>query len=202
MRCSWQFKDDDPQNQAVINPCFRRQMDLTDPLSGTDAQALCDDLATGLEAWLTAISGAHKQLTVTAYNIEGTPPNRPLAQKKVQAGVYGLPVCPPELACCLSFYGTQNIPRQRGRLYVPVFLLNLGANEVSAPVIGSPARDKVAQLVAKFAALGGTNVDWIVWSQVAHAATKVQNYWIDEAWDTMRSRGLKATARTTGTTSG
>src|SRR4051794_20308569 len=91
MRCSWQFLNADPKNQAVINPCFRRQLDITDPTSGTDAQALTDDLANGLVAWNTAIGGAASQLTVQAYNIQGAKPNYPMATTKKNVGLFATP---------------------------------------------------------------------------------------------------------------
>lgn len=192
----------DPKNQSVINPCFRRQLDIGDPTSGADAQALTDDLANGLVAWNTAIGGSTTQLTVTAYNINGVPPNYPMAKTVKNAGTFIAPGAPTELAACLSYYGSVNQPRHRGRLYIPIWVMNLGTTEVKSPVIGAAARQKVADLVPKFAALGGANVDWIVWSQAANAARRVENYFVDEAWDTVRSRGLASTARTTGTTSG
>lgn len=202
MRCSWQMLNSDPKNQSVINPCFRRQLDITDPTSGTDAQQLTDDLANALVAWNTAIGGSVTQLTVTAYNIQGAPPNYPMATTKKNAGTFINPGAPPELACCLSFYGALNQPRKRGRLYVPIWLMNLSTTDVKAPVISASARQKVADLVPKFAGLGGANVDWIVWSQRNNTASRVENWFVDEAWDTVRSRGLASTARTTGTTSG
>lgn len=198
LRCAWQFKDSDPKNQAVINPCFRRQLDITDPTSGTDAQQLCDDMA----AILQTFQRDDTMLTVSAYNIEGAKPNHPLASKVVNASHYNPPVCAPELAVCLSFYDTVNAPRHRGRLYLPVFMFVTAAADVYSGVIPASLKTKVATLPPAFAGLGGANVDWIVWSTVDHAAHKVQNWWIDDAWDIQRRRGLKATSRQTGTTTG
>jgi hypothetical protein len=202
IRCSWQYLNADPKNQAVINPCFRRQLDITDPTSGTDAQALTDDLANALVAWNTAIGGTTTQLTVTAYNIQGAKPNYPLAHTTKNAAVYATPNCPPELALCLSFFGNANQPRKRGRLYVPVFIMNLATSSIASATASVATRQKVADLVPKFAALGGANVDWGVWSQRDAAFRRAENWFVDEAWDTVRSRGLASTARTTGTTSG
>jgi hypothetical protein len=61
---------------------------------------------------------------------------------------------------------------------------------------------KVMALGPIFANLGGSDVDWIVWSRKNHTATKVQNYWVDDEWDTVRSRGLKRSTRQVATTSG
>jgi hypothetical protein len=199
LRCSWQFEDLDPKNQAVINPTFRRQMDIGDPLSDTNFQSLCDDLGAALTPW--SVPGTEK-LTIKAYNLEGAKPNYPKAQ-----GVYGIggptPLqSVPQQALCLSFYGAQNQPRRRGRLYIPSFLLTTSTAELSAARASATMRAKVAALVPIFAGLGGANVDWVVWSRVAHAAERVQNYFVDESWDIVRRRKLKSTTRTTGTTSG
>jgi hypothetical protein len=197
LRCAWQFEDTDPKNQAVMTPHFRHQFDpLT--LTGVDATALATDLATALMAW--AVPGT-KKLTVTAYDVQGAKPNYPLA--KVTQGTGPTPLnSMSQQACCLSFYGTRNIPRERGRLYTPSFLLANSAVDFSLPRISSVFRSKVAALVPIFASLGGSNVDWIVWSRVGNKATRVENYFVDEGWDIQRRRKLKSTARTTGTTTG
>lgn len=199
LRCAFQMVDSNPKNTFVINPCFRRQMDLTDPLSGTDAQQLVDDMASLLDTWYGTTPG---QLTVKAYNLQGSKPNYPLATKTLRAGQFYTAFGPGQLAICLSFYGTQNIPQHRGRLYIPIALLKPTATQLIGQQVDSGLRTKVQGLVAPFAGLGGTNVDWIVWSRVAGAATKVQNYFIDDTYDIIRSRSYKGTTRTTGTTSG
>jgi hypothetical protein len=39
--------------------------------------------------------------------------------------------------------------------------------------------------------------NWIVYSKVAGAGYGVSDYWVDDEWDTQRSRGLRATTRQT-----
>src|SRR3954468_15883434 len=70
MRCAWQMLDSDPKNQLVINPCFRVQFNLLEPTFGTDAQQLTDDLAAVLTTW-----AGTADLTVRAYNMQGSKPN-------------------------------------------------------------------------------------------------------------------------------
>jgi hypothetical protein len=196
MRCSWQILDNDPKNQFVINPCFRRQLDITDPTSGTDAQALCDDLAAALDSW-----GLGTQLTVTAYNIEGAKPNYPMAEKVLHPDTPNtLYNYPPELAVVLSFYSQFNRPRRRGRLYVPAGFVGMGT--LAGRNVHAGAITKVEALVPIFSGLGGTNVDWIVWSGADHAAHVVDHYWVDNGWDVQRSRGLPSTVKVVKTTSG
>jgi hypothetical protein len=53
-----------------------------------------------------------------------------------------------------------------------------------------------------FTNLGGTNVDWIVWSTVLSSAAKVTDWWVDDSWDIIRSRKLQSfQPRLKGTTS-
>lgn len=199
LRCAWQFEDLDPKNQAVINPTFRRQMDLTDPTSDANFQTLVNDLGAALTPWTVPAS---EKLTIKAYDLQGGTPNYPKAQ-----GVFGnatpTPILGvPQQSLALSYYGSQNIPRHRGRLFLPAWLMTTSTAELAAARASSTVRAKAAALVPIFANLGGTNVDWIVWSRVASAATRVENYFVDESWDIIRRRKLKSTARTTGTTAG
>lgn len=183
----------DPKNQMVINPCFRH---TSFPLLGIDAQQLTDDLAAALKGW-----AGTNELTVKTYDLEAPKPNYPIAQKTLDAGTYFTPTIPPELAVCLSFYGGQNVPRKRGRLYLPAYLATASAanmgREIPAAVI-----TKASLLPGIFSSLGGVNVDWIVWSRVALAAAKVSHFWVDNAWDIQRSRGTPPTTKVIQTTSG
>jgi hypothetical protein len=128
-------------------------------------------------------------------------PNRPKATSVYGAGVFTPSAIPGELALCLSYYGGDAGPSKRGRLYVPYTVINnttasLGARPNSAD------RTKVGTLVGLFAGLGGANVDWGVWSPTRNAFTKADHWYVDDEWDTVRSRGLRPTTRTAGTTSG
>jgi hypothetical protein len=198
LRCAWQMVDNNPKNQHVITPCFRRQLDINDPLGSLDAKQLTDDLAAALNTWCTATD---PQLTVSAYNLQGTKPNYPLAQTKTNIGSFPTPGAPGELALCLSFYADQNQPRRRGRLYVPVWAAGAAGSDMQS-VASAGLMTKVGALAPIFANLGGANVDWGVWSRVDNAFHKATNYWVDNAWDVQRSRGFPPTARNNLTTSG
>jgi hypothetical protein len=106
---------------------------------------------------------------------------------------------PRELAICLSFYADRNIPRHRGRLYFPAPIV-AGSSLSVRP--SSIAMNAVAAFVPVFAGLGGVDVDWVVWSEKDRTARKVTNWWVDDEWDVVRSRGLRPTTRLTGSTSG
>lgn len=199
MRCAFKFQDDTPKNRAVITMHFRRQMDILDPLSGTDATALCTDLAVKL----SSLPGkGTTPLTVTAYNEEGTAPNYPIGtHTRDVAGAIKVPAVPPELAVVLSYFAVNNRPRHRGRMYFPAWLVGASSSDMSK-VVPLTIRQNLQALVTDLAGLGGANVDWGVWSKTDHAFYKATDYFISDAWAVQRRRGIKETSRTTGTTSG
>jgi hypothetical protein len=102
---------------------------------------------------------------------------------------------PREVALCLSFYAGRNIPRYRGRLFIGPFQAQYAGGERPQVV-----RNHNATLAAGIAALGGSNVDWQLYSPTRVAYSKVTNWWVDDEWDTIRSRGLRATSRLSGAT--
>lgn len=108
---------------------------------------------------------------------------------------------PSEVAVCLSYYGTRNIPTQRGRIYWGP--LNGGAGTLS--VIGGEARPSVnlrASLAASGAALaspGQPGGNWVVWSRKLGTAFTITDGWVDDAFDTQRRRGVDPASRTTWT---
>jgi hypothetical protein len=195
LRCAFQFADNDPKNQAVINPCFR--------VNGVfvDANQLCNDLASALSTWVIAGMGTG-QITVKSYDIEGTKPVYPNGSKVLGAGTYPMPNCDSAQALCFSFYGQQNVPRMRGRLYLPAYLLSSTSASLAAPRASGTIQSKAMALGPILASLGGANVDWIVWSGTTHSAHTVSDYWVDDGWDHVRSRALKASGRLKATTSG
>lgn len=183
-----------PEDVVIINPCFRNT--VAGP--GWDAQGLADDLAEGLNDWQF---DSQVPIEVRLYDIEGSKPVYPMAISKVnENNIPGEISQPRETAVCLSFYANHPEPRRRGRLYVPFFLV-AGKDGLDYRV-NNGYQLIVAQLAPLFAGLGGADIDWIVWSERDQAAHKVTNYWVDDAWDTVRSRGYRAQSRITGTTGG
>jgi len=162
-------------------------------LGPPDIQALCDDLATALEAW-DNLTG---QLVVKAYDAQGTPPVYPVGETTRNIGLAPATSSVRETAVCLSFFAGQNRPRNRGRLFIPTVITGV---TVAASRPTAAIQQKVADLVPIFTNLGGTNVDWCVYSRLDNVARSVTNWWVDNAWDTVRSRGLRPTARLEGTT--
>lgn len=107
---------------------------------------------------------------------------------------------PSEVALCASFYAGVNRKRYRGRVYLGPFLatalidVNEGGPQRSAPtptlvdrIAGSLKRLIVNPLTQNLA----------VYSEVDGIARTVTNGWVDDAWDTIRSRGQDAQRRVT-----
>lgn len=103
---------------------------------------------------------------------------------------------PREVALCLSYFADRNIPRRRGRMYIGPWASNLSER---------PAADRLAMLgtlAEGISGLGGPNVQWVQYSPTTGEFHNVTDYFIDDEWDTIRSRGLRPTSRRTGTVSG
>jgi hypothetical protein len=97
---------------------------------------------------------------------------------------------PREVALCLSYFSEANRPRFRGRLYLGPW----------GQAVERPSADDRADCIAlatKLGAIGGVNVDWHLYSPTRAAYSKITAGWVDDEWDTVRSRGMKATKRDT-----
>lgn len=192
LQCSWKMDTAFPRDVMQINPVFDVGFDIADPLN-EDTNQLCEDLAVGLSAW----DGSAAEITVKAYDCAGTQPVYPSGHFVQNVGGIGSSGIPRELALCLSFYSGQNVPGRRGRLYLPATFLTSSPGQRPT----TAQMTNVAALHTLFEGLGGTNVDWSIWSSRDSARYPVTNWWVDDEWDVIRSRGLRATTRQLGTTS-
>jgi len=156
-----------------------------------------DDLASDTNAIFQQRFGALLPFTgweTSIYNMGDEEPRQPRAKVFLAKPVAGSAPGPREVALCLSFYAERNLPRQRGRIYCGPFLTSQ-LNERPPQT----ATEAVAGLAVDLGNLGGVNVDWCVYSPTDQLYRKVTHYWVDNEWDSVRSRGLKGDARTTGT---
>lgn len=178
-----------PRDAMTITPHFN------DGGVGSDPQGLCDDLCAAMASYYSPA----RQIEVTAYDAQGTPPVVPQGYAIANVGVAPASQMPREVAICLSFFSEFNRPRLRGRLYVPAGLIMAASTITGRPTLGH--RTKVGELAPILQDLGGLDVDWCVYSRVDDEARAVTDWWVDDEWDTIRSRGLRATTRLTGVTS-
>lgn len=158
----------------------------------TDPQNLASSMVDGL----LTIAPTTAEVRCAVYDAQGTKPVYPAALEIRNPGGMQATTNPRELAMCLSFYGDRNVKRQRGRLYIPPFVLSMSTNSLRPSI----AQTGMQALVDLFTGLGGVDVDWCVYSRLLDRAFSVTNYWWDDEWDVVRSRGLKGTTRQEGST--
>lgn len=176
-----------PRDAWVVTPHFN------DAGVGSDPQGLCTDWAQAV----AILTGDERQVTVRAYDAQGSKPVYPAGEAVENPGLAPATRSPGEVAMCLSFYSERNIPRYRGRLYLPIAAQFAGL--VARPTTAH--WDYAGDWAQAAQDLGGLDVDWVVYSRVDDEARAVTNWWCDNEWDTIRSRGLIGTDRRVGTTS-
>lgn len=161
---------------------------LNDQGVGSDPDSLASD-AIGV---FQTFYGANRYGSCTVYEVAGSPPHYPVGFAEVNVGSTPQSSNAREVALCLSYFATRNLPRQRGRIYL------------CAPFNGSFSvgrRPTEGWLTAALdvgdgiAGLGGVDVDWQAYSPTDGQGRNVTNTWCDDEWDTIRSRGLDATTR-------
>jgi hypothetical protein len=176
------FDTDFARDVITLNPHF----------DGPDPAAL----AIALKANLIAVPaiGATTPFTIKVYDAKKAPPSYPLATASQGTG-HAPSSLPREVALCLSYYGGFNRPRFRGRLYIPSSLIAGSAGL-------RPTTTQMNNVGAWANTLGKNlpgNTWWTLYSRKAGTAAQVTNWWVDDEWDTVRSRGMRAGTRITGT---
>ena len=162
----------------------------------SDPQQLCADLVNVYQS--ACLSPTVREVRATCYLV-GPPPQYPVAQVIENEGIAPATASNRELACCLSYYNVRSDPRKRGRLYLPVPIMGIS---VSGPRPAQTLIDKGFALADGLSALGGADVDWVVYSPTTKQHWDVQGVWVDDAWDVVRSRGLRPTTRAEHAVSG
>lgn len=167
-------------------------MTITPHYFGDDAQALADRLKSNLLAHPPV--SATRPFKIRVYDAEKAPPSYPLATAE-NTGTAPTSSAPRELALCLSYYSTWNRPRYRGRVYIPFHFIG-----------GTPAARPSSTMMA--GALEWRNVltgslpaghNMVVYSRIEGKSFGVTDFWVDDEWDVVRSRGRKPTTRQTAT---
>lgn len=131
-----------------------------------------------------------------------------LAQTSLPIGFPSVsgPDMPNELAACLSITATPALPvllrNRRGRVYFgPLNSSAVGDMTVGGqpyPALNTNFRE-VAAVACERMASGPTTVLWQIYSRVLDQAFQVSQGFIDNEFDTMRSRQFRATVRTSWT---
>jgi hypothetical protein len=170
-----------PKDLVTVNPHF----------NASDPSPLLAALKANLIAW-TPVS-THP-FTLKAYDAATPPPSYPLATES-QLGVAAPSAGPRELALCLSYFTTYNRPRFRGRLFLPYTWL--GGQPGMRPTT-TQMDNALGFAPAVLTKNLPAQANWVVWSTVEKKSKGgVSDIWVDDEWDTMRSRGLEPTTRVT-----
>lgn len=187
---SWLYDTAFPRDAMTINPHFEN---TAVGISREDWNGFAGDLAIALAGF----ANSTVLTKVKIYDAQSAPPNLPIAERQAGPNANVASSMPREVALCLSYYSDVNRPKYRGRLYVPGTTLGSSAGlRPSAAQI-----TKCLSLGDMLKNAGGTDVDWGVWSRADNDFRPVSNFWVDDEWDTVRSRGLRSTTRQLGTAS-
>lgn len=110
---------------------------------------------------------------------------------------------PAEVAIAASFQAAKtsgvNMARRRGRVFLGPIAATAGTTGPLKPVITSTVRNLIAASLGNLLTASDANADWewAVYSPTDNAAVAVKSGWVDDAFDTIRSRGPKPAARST-----
>jgi hypothetical protein len=166
-------------------------MTITPHYNGDNAQALANALKANLLGYPAT---SLRPFKIKVYDALKAPPSYPLALAE-QTAAPPTTTVPREIALCLSYYSTYNRPSYRGRLYLPAFLV--GGSPGLRPTVAQ--RDEAIAFKAVLAAGLPAQHNWVVYSKKLGQSFGVSNVWVDDEWDTVRSRGLRGTVRTLAT---
>jgi len=133
------------------------------------------------------------------YDAAAPSPNYPYYEGTFDlTGVPSGTALPTEVAVCLSFQAPRVAgeaqARRRGRVY-------LGPVNEDANVAGRPGASMRTSILAAAVDLQQAMRDdsnalaWCVWSTADAQSVVLTEAWMDDAWDTQRSRGLETTSR-------
>lgn len=146
----------------------------------------------------------------TAYNMADPKPRVPIASGTFEAAVSQTAGAdlPSEVAVCLSFHAEYESgkpkARRRGRIFLGPLAQSAGENVGNEFRPAAAWRTTIAAAAEALRVAGDDDKFWAVYSPtddltlpLDQAFNDVVGGWVDNAFDTQRSRGPAATARTT-----
>ncbi len=177
----------------IVNTVYFDDFNV-DPTAGTNWQAFADQVKTAFKNRISL--GGSYGVETRCYDMADAKPRPIKATSAWQQNTDSTaPMAPREVSLCLSYYSERNVPRFRGRIYIGPFTMAYIAERPGTGVIGT-----LSTLATGLRDVGGLDVDWLLYSPTRNAFSKVTNTWIDDEWDTVRSRGRRALSRTTAVT--
>jgi hypothetical protein len=174
-----------PEDDAVNT--FHYQVD--GPLSfGIVTNAVADAYVSNLNG----ILGGINRVRVVAYDLADAEPREP--QNEQLRTMTSATPAPREVALCLSYFADRNLPRQRGRVYIGPFS-NGGPNGATGDRPQVTLQNLLLDFGDDLAGSAGAGPTWGVYSPTDGVIREITDTWVDNEWDTMRSRGQKGTSR-------
>lgn len=112
----------------------------------------------------------------------------------------GTNTIPTEVALCMSFQAARvsglNQARRRGRVFLGPLAEAATTNNTGRPAAAFITAIDTAGSALLAASIAATDWKWVVWSSANNSFSYVANGWVDNAYDTQRSRGFRPTSRT------
>jgi hypothetical protein len=139
---------------------------------------------------------------IKLYELVGAPPHPPIRDEPLNLAGVGSAQLPREVALVLSFQGDPISgvvqARRRGRVFIGPLTTSVTDDENdSRPTL--QRRTDLNSAGKRLMDANTNDVNWVVRSTVSQLVTRVDNGWVDNAFDTQRRRGSKATSRLTFT---
>lgn len=190
--CVLHMDDENPENYVVNTLHFS-----ADNADVTTCNAISDDIIDAYDAASDVLAGfvSFGTSQIKFYDLSDPEPRAPIVTTNIPALTTSGASLPTQLAICLSFQGApvSGSPqaRRRGRIFLgPVN----DANEafLSAGRQGVAASFGTTLLAASEAA---ATWNWVVYSRVNDSSVNVVDGWVDNRYDTVRSRAQAPTNR-------
>lgn len=134
-----------------------------------------------------------KYVTVKVYDMADAKP-RPVKSEAVWTpATYDLraDLGPRQISLVLAFFASRNLPRTRGRIYIGGIVHTSSNAERPSTTLMTDILDLGHGLFD----IGGENVSHRVWSPTGQLSHVVTDYWVNDVWDTQRSRLQKESQR-------
>lgn len=214
MRCQAELANDSllPADRAINVWHWRTPGDVGDVT--TEVSVLLDTFYTAIDDFLSAsLTG---NIVLKFYDLEDPEPRAPVDQISIAMGAVAATAYPGEVACAMSFQGPIvsgfSQARRRGRIFLGP--LASGAGSGTTPDVRPSTSFRSTVCTAADNLMSDSTTPGLIWSvfspstagaqpwdatALGNAFVTITNGWVDDAFDTIRSRGVKATTRTTWT---
>jgi|SRR5215469_1732910 len=157
----------------------------------TAASAIGDALKTAFTNTPNGVYQGCHLVTVKMYD-HANPLHSPPVYTTSFTGPGNATMAPRQLALCLSFFSGLNVRGQRGRIYIGPWDISQ-VNEYASTAVMT----QMMILAGSLRTPGGADVVHMIHHPKSDSFSNVSNYFVNNRWDTMRSRLPKETARQT-----